>query len=366
MASASADDIADLTQTLYEAVFDDRLWPAGVALLKQVLNVSEVALGAVSQKSRAFTMIYGDCDPHYADLAMSGTFPNPFIPALVRATPGTVIADGQLMAREEFERSVFYNDWMVPQDGHGLFTIKTMHGPHYTGFASIMRGGHLPRLDDEDLALARRISPMLYRICDMRMRIGALRLREEASAYGQLDIGVAVVDAQGRVLDFNAAADAILTAPQSPLRLMGGALDAGNRTTMLRAIIASTLDGTSGKGLGNSINVEGLAVTAAPMRDGGLFGLSVGRAAMVFIQRLDADVDPRLEPTLRELFGLTTREAQVAVALASGQSMAEISGTLGISVITVRTHLSQLFAKTRTRQQSQLVSLLRGVLPLGL
>ena len=63
------------------------------------------------------------------------------------------------------------------------------------------------------------------------------------------------------------------------------------------------------------------------------------------------------------MFDLTPREAQLAAALAMGQTVAEAAASRGISMPTARTQLVQLFRKTGTSQQSQLVSLLLSVLP---
>jgi DNA-binding CsgD family transcriptional regulator len=79
----------------------------------------------------------------------------------------------------------------------------------------------------------------------------------------------------------------------------------------------------------------------------------------------------RLEPATdfvagcRQLFQLTEAEARVASALASGQSLTQAAAVQNVRISTARTHLARIFQKTRTHQQSQLVSLLRSAaLPL--
>jgi DNA-binding NarL/FixJ family response regulator len=53
--------------------------------------------------------------------------------------------------------------------------------------------------------------------------------------------------------------------------------------------------------------------------------------------------------------GLTTREAEVLVLLASGLSNAEIAGRLYLSHATVKTHINRIFAKTGVRDRAQAV-----------
>ena len=67
----------------------------------------------------------------------------------------------------------------------------------------------------------------------------------------------------------------------------------------------------------------------------------------------------------RQLFDLTDAEAKFSSALASGSSLTEAAEAQGVRISTARTHLARIFQKTHTRQQSQLVYLLRSAaLPL--
>lgn len=60
----------------------------------------------------------------------------------------------------------------------------------------------------------------------------------------------------------------------------------------------------------------------------------------------------------QELFGLTTTEAQVLASIACGHTLLEIARNRRLSRTTIRSHLAQLFAKTDTRRQSELVALI--------
>ncbi|HEY6276356.1 MAG TPA: response regulator transcription factor [Streptosporangiaceae bacterium] len=53
--------------------------------------------------------------------------------------------------------------------------------------------------------------------------------------------------------------------------------------------------------------------------------------------------------------GLTTREAEVLILLASGLSNTEIAGQLFLSNATVKTHINRIFAKTGARDRAQAV-----------
>lgn len=66
---------------------------------------------------------------------------------------------------------------------------------------------------------------------------------------------------------------------------------------------------------------------------------------------------PGLAPLLRLLYDLTESEARLAARLAAGEALADCARALGIRPETARTHLRNVFAKTGTRRQSELVRL---------
>lgn len=65
-----------------------------------------------------------------------------------------------------------------------------------------------------------------------------------------------------------------------------------------------------------------------------------------------------LETYLRSIFKLTASEARTTLAVLSAQGLASAAKRDGVSLETVRYHLKNVFAKTGTRRQSELISLL--------
>ena len=64
------------------------------------------------------------------------------------------------------------------------------------------------------------------------------------------------------------------------------------------------------------------------------------------------------EKLLIDLFGLTRTEARVAAHLTAGARPSDVAETLGISSTTVSFHMRNLFQKTRTNRQTDLVALI--------
>ncbi|MET1756707.1 LuxR family transcriptional regulator [Novosphingobium sp. RD2P27] len=66
--------------------------------------------------------------------------------------------------------------------------------------------------------------------------------------------------------------------------------------------------------------------------------------------------EPRRITHLARLYDLPIREAELAILLADGMSLAEASGTMGLTIETTRNYSKRLFAKIGVRGQPELVS----------
>lgn len=65
---------------------------------------------------------------------------------------------------------------------------------------------------------------------------------------------------------------------------------------------------------------------------------------------------------LQQIFGLSLAEGRLAIALLEGLSLSEFASSRGLGMPTVRTQIKQVFAKTGTRRQAELVVLLGKML----
>jgi DNA-binding CsgD family transcriptional regulator len=74
-------------------------------------------------------------------------------------------------------------------------------------------------------------------------------------------------------------------------------------------------------------------------------------------------IDPEQWPAppreiLMQIFELTRTEADVAIGIVSGRTLAEVAGDRDIKIGTVRAHLKAVFSKTRTHSQADLTGTL--------
>jgi DNA-binding CsgD family transcriptional regulator len=109
----------------------------------------------------------------------------------------------------------------------------------------------------------------------------------------------------------------------------------------------------------SSLHAWQLLVSPVPVRSRDeLFG-SWNRDAAVLVLISDPAAERRPnEEALRLLFGLTPALARLAAALAAGGTVSEYAGKYRVTVGTARNQLKELFARTGTRRQAELIRLL--------
>jgi DNA-binding NarL/FixJ family response regulator len=172
-----------------------------------------------------------------------------------------------------------------------------------------------------------------------------------------------VVDAEAHVLVANAAAEAL--AAGGALRFLR-ALDHGSRrlpvltaidhadNMALQALIRATAAGRSAGGAvrlrdDGSATVAAALVAPLPRRlspkSAGCAGRVAGQALVLLRDLTARPAAPRAE-LLRDLFGLTRAEAEVARALAGGTSKSAVAAERGSRVTTVRTQVRSILEKT--------------------
>ncbi len=243
-----------------------------------------------------------------------------------------------------------------------LETVKSIV-PHET---SRRRGARSPGTLHFSL-LARDGAAALPQTPSDRRATGALADRPEndagQSAFDALTIGIIRVDRDARILYANPEAERLLGRGAGLIRVSHALLCAQDISEgrRLRAVIARACEGRGGAvAISRLADGKPLFVIAVP-------GLAAprARAESVLIISDPEHRAPALTERLRDLFGLTPAEAEVAVAVGRGQDLAEISAARRVKVSTLRDQISSVFAKTDTTRQAQLAGLIGRLAALG-
>jgi DNA-binding CsgD family transcriptional regulator len=176
----------------------------------------------------------------------------------------------------------------------------------------------------------------------------------------RLFFGVLVLDAEARVLSANAAALRMVAA-RDALEIVNGTLRALRVRDQLR--LQALLDAAIARGVSPALGEATLTLDRASGAPPYLLHAVADAAEPTPAVRLWLlIVDPQRAPTpaaatLMQAFGLTQCEAQLALALAAGDTLSEHAHRRGISVGTARRHLERTLRKTRVGRQAELVRL---------
>jgi len=184
-----------------------------------------------------------------------------------------------------------------------------------------------------------------------------------AAALNRLPMGVVIVDKDAQVLFMNNAASDIFA--------LSDGVDVGatgifrtskvEETKNLHVMIADAAQEIDENREGGAMSVSrpsyrrSFSLLVVPLPDEEDISSDAGNVA-VFINDPEKHNEP---PTnvLARLYGLTEAEARLLQALIVGKKLETVSDDFGVSMNTVRSHLKQIFRKTGTNRQPELVSL---------
>ena len=193
-------------------------------------------------------------------------------------------------------------------------------------------------------------------------------LQEMLAAFDLVGVGLGIVDAEGRLLHTNGVADDILARRDGLELTLSRTLRAGPRKGSVARGLFEQLQESKVSGARDREQVSILAVPRPSgrrpltllMRS---FETSSSQPASGSQPALIFMIDPELpmkgmETHVREVYGFTAAETELATLLMQGNNLAECCRMMGIRRPTAATHLRQLFDKAQVRTQSQLVSVL--------
>ncbi|UXN74702.1 hypothetical protein N8D56_06365 [Devosia sp. A8/3-2] len=124
MTETSPQDLTDLSNYLYGAVFDDTMWAKAAEVVRRATNSQHAALGFFDSQTRQQSMLHGDCAPEFEHSYRDLVDINPLARPMQMMALGTALVDQQVVAHDDFERSAFFDLWMRPQQMHSAMIHK--------------------------------------------------------------------------------------------------------------------------------------------------------------------------------------------------------------------------------------------------
>lgn len=352
----------------YEASIDPKLWPEVLGKLRDALHADTAAV-----ITHDFDQGRGQLDHSVNIDAMFVTAYREFYgrqnvwlqsPEHFRQ-PGTVLTSRQLIDAATLMETDFYRYWLRPQNlFHHLLGVLDTQGSQVT-LLSFARARDKGAFWSDHSEFLFRLLPYLRQ----GLRAGGTIRRVQDverilhDAIDVMPIGIVVLGCSGVVLNANRTAREIID-NEDALYLGSGGL--GLKLTAGRFRFRDFLAGSGSESkpdpIGDthtfSVPREGgkrpLTLLVMPVKDRTQRRSDRDPGAVLFIgdPERPVDIDPR---QLVRMYNLSRAEARVAVLLARGMRLDQSAQHLGLTYETVRKHLKQIFAKTGTDRQAELI-----------
>lgn len=226
------------------------------------------------------------------------------------------------------------------------------------------------------------LGPHFRQAVHLHRRIAGLAGQRDAAGrvLDRLPIGVIMLDVRGRALLVNRAARAIIAEGNGLSIDAAGVVRATGHddAQKLNHLIADAIQPrNTPPNLTQNLQDRAMAVSRTssdtplslllvPLPQERSGNGARRPAAILFVSDPDL-LQPAPRSVLSDLYGLTSTEAQVLEILTQGRRPEDVAVEFGVSINTVRTHLKNIYRKTETQGQPELMRLvLTGPAPLAL
>lgn len=363
--------LSQLIAGMYDATLEPGQWSEAMARIVAFVGGHGGCLLAKDPTSRDIEAHWQTgVEPHYLRLYTETYSKIGPAAALTFGDIGQIVSVAEVVPYEEFRRSRFYLEWAEPQGWVDVAIAMLDKSAGGWGFLGISRNASNGMVDDE---MRRRIALVVPHV-RRALRIGKAIERRQADAatfadiLDQLSAGLLLLDAQGRIVHTNAAADDMLRDGRL-LRAIGKRLAGGDAQAERALRETAILPRAEGVNLGRAGVVvplrtcdgERYIARAMPLASAAPPGAGETAEATtaVFVRRATMDA-PSSPDIIAESYKLTPTELRVLFALVEVGGVPDVAASLGIAETTVKTHLARLFAKTGARRQAELVKLVAG------
>jgi hypothetical protein len=358
---------------IYDAAIEPPLWRQALAnICAYVGGHSGVIFWHDAALQSAQALYLFNDDPKYTQLYFEKYLPmNPMFPAATFMETGIVHSTTDFISQHELEQTRFYKEWIVPQGIADSLAVNLEKGTTRSSLLNILMDASLGFENDDARSRMALLVPHLQRAVEIARLFDQGKTREQAltETLDHVEAAVFLVGADGAIAFANDPARKLL-AEAALVSERDGALHAVATVTdrLLREILTSAAKGDA------SLGVRGVALPLAGSSDEPWFAhvlpLTSGKrrqagqanhaVAAIFIRKTAPNAAPPLE-AIAKRYNLLPSEVLVLAAVVTVQGVKELAGFLGVSQATVKTHLHNLFRKTGTRRQSELLKLVAGI-----
>ena len=369
MVDVSLADYSGLLEKLYDGAMETSPWQCFLQSLCDLLNLRGCYLFLRFPTDNDDGLMFSSA-PDFSNTPKNTNIYNQHFftsdPLVISSVDEVVFID-DLIDEKELLQSVFYKKCMAPANIRFSAGIDLEFESRQRFSFRLARSFEQGPFLEHHRVFIRMLSGHVRRAIVAGEKI--LRFDRErnlwANSISGNDIGIVMLDEAGLVVRSNPAADRYLREKDGlaqinkQIHIKKSDLNEQFKQYISDALLAQksgsqipvgalSVPGTSGK---QEYELVIKPVPIDPLMDSrGSPHLSV----FIYSPQKNEDIDSEV---LVKLYKLTATEARVAIALGHGQTVDELSTSLGIAVNTARAHIRSIFTKTCVTQQTQLVRL---------
>ena len=363
--------ILSVIQALYDAALDETQWPQALTALTGITGSQAATFWVLdgSDQPRLPTLECLNFDPAFIDEYQKGMVPmDPTVQYLVAHPDQAIVHDGLVISEQDKEHHAYYDWHGRHSDTRYRLVGQARPAPDVQAGVALHRTRRIGRYEPTDIAQFAVLHRHLERALAIAFRLGTLGTMQQCTTelLDRNPAAVLLLDERQRVVYINRSAAALQSAGDgvriSPSGLnLSRKRDNDDLRRLVRRAIATGTSQSSAGGMMRADRPSGkrpysILVTPVSRRYPALSTLRP--AVCVMITDPDQPRAPLAARHLRAMFGLTDAEARLADRLASGDELRVAAAKLGITYGTARARLAEIFQKTGTHRQGELVSLL--------
>jgi DNA-binding CsgD family transcriptional regulator len=358
-------------ESFYDAAMDESLWPVALQTLADVTESQAASFWVMdgSEHPRLPTFICINFDQSSIRDYVGGMATlDPTVRYLVDNPTQAIVHDGLLSDQRDNDTRAYYDWHQRNVETRFRMVGQTRPAPGVQAGVALHRTRNAGRYQSDDIDHFSILQRHLARSLAIGFRIGSLGAMQQVGTewLDRNTAAVILLDERGRAVFVNRNARA-MQSQRDGIRLSADGIGLSRKQDddKLQRMIGRTLvpDASPTMSSGGSMR----AIRPSGKRSYGIFVAPVSRqiAALSFFRPaacvviIDPDVQPVLPVRrLQVVFGLTEAEARLASLLSAGGDLRSVAAELQITYGTARTRLAQIFQKTRTRRQGELIRLL--------
>ena len=358
-------DLLKLALMAYEAAAEPALWPLFLKVCNDAISSDATLLQVhdLGRNQSNILLTFGLSSPlqqsyneHYSKLNVWRQEGR----GLYR--PGAVNLDQELCSRPVFEHSEFYNDYLRRMDAaHSLGAViarRQNQAPTLTALRGCRKGAY----GDTERKVAQFLVPYLTRAWALYERLDLLAAGE--SVLDSMSLGIVFLGPGGVTVYSNRRAEEIFRADDGfsnrnrNLRAWDRRANARLLKSIEHALSPDRPPGPAAIGVPRTSSLRAYQVVIASLRARfrQFNGLPAPRAVVMITD--PERPGPAKVDLLMQLYGLTRKEAELAVKLCAAKSVEQAAEEMRVTYETARTHLRHIFSKTETSRQTELLLLL--------